>query len=409
MTLLRDKQNRWYLLAVSLLCVSLVGGCLLFCAGQTRAAHMMLLEQEQNIAGGLLERGVPQEIIAAALDCEADSGPGRELLTLIGRTENTPRQLFPTLRAFEKNTIWNLLPGVILSAALLLCAALLFLLRLDARYRGAEQIIRCFACGDFSSHLPRTGEGTLARLFAAVDDLACALQAEGKTEHRTKEFLKTTISDISHQLKTPLAALRMYHEIIEEEVHDPAVVTEFSQKTEMALSRMEGLIQALLKITRLDAGGIVFEREQIRVAGLVSRAMADLGTRAELEQKTITVKGYPEDAVVCDPEWTSEAVGNLIKNALDHTSAGGQIAIVWEHSPAVVRITVSDNGCGIAAEDIHHIFKRFYRSRHSLDRQGVGLGLPLAKAIIEGQGGVLTVRSAPGEGAAFTISFLTEV
>lgn len=409
MTLLRDKQNRWYLLAVFLLSVFLIGSCLLFCAGQARAAHTMLLEREQAIAGELLERGIPQETIAAALNRDADSGPGRELLARIGRTENTPGQLLLTLQSFEKNMVWSLLPGIILCAALSLCAALLFLFRLDFRYRGAEQIVRCFACGDFSSHLSRTGEGTLARLFAVVDDLACALQAKGETEYRTKEFLKDTISDISHQLKTPLAALRMYHEIIEEEAHDPAVVAEFSQKTEKALGRMEGLIQSLLKITRLDAGGIVFEQEQVRMSGLVSRAMAELGTRAELEQKTIAVKGHPEDAVVCDPEWTSEAVGNLIKNALDHTSSRGHIVIAWECSPAVARITVSDDGCGIAPEDIHHIFKRFYRSRHSLDRQGVGLGLPLAKAMIEGQGGVLTVRSAPGEGAAFTISFLTEV
>lgn len=248
----------------------------------------------------------------------------------------------------------------------------------------------------------------MSRLFSSVDDLACALQAKGETEHRAKEFLKDTISDISHQLKTPLAALRMYHEIIEGEACNPAIVTEFSQKTENALGRMEGLIQSLLKITRLDAGGIDFEQKRIRLADLIRRAMAELWTRAELEQKKITLEGSLEESVVCDPEWTSEAVGNLIKNAIDHTSPGGNIVILWESFPAITRITVSDDGCGIAAEDIHHVFKRFYRSRHSLDRQGVGLGLPLAKAIVEGQGGVLTVRSVPDQGTAFTLSFLTK-
>ena len=102
-------------------------------------------------------------------------------------------------------------------------------------------------------------------------------------------------------------------------------------------------------------------------------------------------------------------MGNLIKNALDHTKEGETIRITWEKTPAMVRIFVKDNGQGIRPEDFHHIFKRFYRSQDSLDRQGVGLGLPLAKAIIEGQGGSIFVSSTLGEGAVFTISLLTEM
>ena len=97
-----------------------------------------------------------------------------------------------------------------------------------------------------------------------------------------------------------------------------------------------------------------------------------------------------------------------MKNALDHTDAGGHIQISWKRTPAMLQITVADDGSGIAPEDIHHIFKRFYRSSHSLDTTGVGLGLPLAKSIIEGQGGLISVQSTPGEETAFTLSFLTK-
>ena len=107
--------------------------------------------------------------------------------------------------------------------------------------------------------------------------------------------------------------------------------------------------------------------------------------------------------------WTSEAIGNIVKNALDHTQDGGIVHITWERTPAMFRILISDNGTGIAPEDIHHIFKRFYRSKHSLDTQGIGLGLPLAKSIIEGQGGVIAVQSEIGNGTTFTLSFLTEL
>ena len=113
--------------------------------------------------------------------------------------------------------------------------------------------------------------------------------------------------------------------------------------------------------------------------------------------------------LICDMEWTGEAIGNIVKNALDHTQVGGIVRITWNRTPAMFQIFISDNGSGIAPEDIHHIFKRFYRSKHSIDTQGIGLGLPLAKSIIEGQGGVISVQSESGKGTLFTLSFLTEL
>ena len=252
-------------------------------------------------------------------------------------------------------------------------------------------------------------QGTMERLFGTVDRLAAALKAKGESEKKAKEFLKDTISDISHQLKTPLAALMMYQEILESEPENSDTVREFASKMGASLQRMEQLIQSMLKITRLDSGSIVFERRDILVTELIDRAIRDLQTRADQEGKTIQIEGKPEERLLCDPEWTSEALGNLVKNALDHTAAGGHIRIAWSRTPAMLQIRVSDNGNGISSEDIHHIFKRFYRSRHTLDAPGIGLGLPLAKSIVEGQGGVITVQSTPGEGATFTVSFLTKL
>ena len=241
-----------------------------------------------------------------------------------------------------------------------------------------------------------------------MEQLATILQSKNETEHKTKEFLKTTISDISHQLKTPLAALAMYQEILADEPDNADAVREFSGKMGAALTRMEQLILSMLKITRLDTGNIVFEQKAHPLPELISRSLSDLTERARLEGKELLINGDPEAALYCDAGWTSEAIGNLVKNALDHTDVGGHIQISWKRTPAMLQITVADDGSGIAPEDIHHIFKRFYRSSHSLDTTGVGLGLPLAKSIIEGQGGLISVQSTPGEGTAFTLSFLTK-
>ena len=293
------------------------------------------------------------------------------------------------------------------SVPLLLGGTLFFLHRRSCLYQHTAEIVRQYMDGDFSSHLPQNQEGDLFQLFSEIEQLSTMLQSKNEAEHKNKEFLKSTISDISHQLKTPLAALMMYQEILEGEPENPDAVREC--KMGVSLQRMEQLIQAMLKITRLDSGSIVFERRDILATDLIDRAIRDLQTRANQEGKTIQIEGKPEERLLCDPEWTSEALGNLVKNAMDHTAAGGHIRIAWSRTPAMLQIQVSDDGGGIAPEDIHHIFKRFYRSRQSLDSPGIGLGLPLAKSIVEGQGGVITAQSTSGEGATFTVSFLTKL
>lgn len=153
----------------------------------------------------------------------------------------------------------------------------------------------------------------------------------------------------------------------------------------------------------------IFEKKSCRVSELIAHSVNDLTTRAKSESKQIQIDGDGEQQLICDMEWTGEAIGNIVKNALDHTQAGGIVRITWERTPAMFRIFISDNGNGIVPEDIYHIFKRFYRSKHSLDTQGIGLGLPLAKSIIEGQNGVISVQSEVGKGTLFTLSFLTDL
>lgn len=275
-------------------------------------------------------------------------------------------------------------------------------------YLQAEQILRNYMDGDFSLHLPQNREGTIYRLFASAEQLASMLQSKNDSERQAKEFLKNTISDISHQLKTPLAAMILYQEILSDEPEHPDTVREFSMKMGTALKRMERLILSMLKITRLDTGNITFERRICSVSELISHSVRDLLERARQEEKEIRITGNPDLTLNCDLAWTSEAIGNLVKNALDHTRKGGLIRVSWEQTPAVLQLVISDDGSGIAPEDIHHIFKRFYRSKNSLDTEGIGLGLPLAKSILEGQGGLISCQSDPGRGTSFILSFLTK-
>ena len=248
-------------------------------------------------------------------------------------------------------------------------------------------------------------EGAMYRLFHEVNSLVTMADAHADSERRAKEFLRRTISDISHQLKTPIAALNIYNGILQQETADAATVREFTSLSEQELDRIESLVQSLLKMARLDAGAITLERAPENVFDLLEHIKRQYSFRAEQEGKEIVLEGDEQTAFSCDRTWLAEAIGNLVKNALDHTAQGDRILVRWQQSPCLTQITVEDTGSGIHSEDLYHIFKRFYRSRFSKDTQGVGLGLPLAKSIVEAHQGSIEVHSKLGQGTAFTINF----
>lgn len=266
--------------------------------------------------------------------------------------------------------------------------------------------IREYIDGNRNARIECDDEGDLYRLFHEVNTLVTILNAHAENEERAKTFMKDTISDISHQLKTPLAALNIYNGLLQEEVDGHPELREFTSLSEQELDRIETLVQNLLKITRLDAGTIVFEKSPENVSDMMSYIKRHFACRAEQEGKSLILSGDEEVELFCDRSWLTEAISNIVKNALDHTAARAEIRITWRAFASVVQIIVSDDGSGIHPEDLPHIFKRFYRSRFSKDKQGIGLGLPLAKAIIEEHNGTVEVNSTLGVGTTFTVNFL---
>ena len=266
--------------------------------------------------------------------------------------------------------------------------------------------INAYLAGDVNARIECDNEGELYRLFHSVNSLAAVLNAHADNELREKEFLKNTISDISHQLKTPLAALNIYNGLLQDESEASPTVKEFATLSEQELDRIETLVQNLLKITKLDAGSIVIEKTKENVADMMRDIELHFAYRARQEQKKIVLSGSDNVLLLCDRDWLTEAVDNIVKNALDHTESGDTVRITWKELSSAVQIIVKDNGCGIHPEDLHHIFKRFYRSRFSKDKQGIGLGLPLAKAIVEAHSGTIEVDSELSRGTTFTMNFL---
>ena len=270
----------------------------------------------------------------------------------------------------------------------------------------AEEKITEFILGNQTVRIDCDDEGELYKLFHRMNSLVSILNAHAENELKSKEFLKNTISDISHQLKTPLTALNIYNGIIQDEAKDIPEIKEFTNLMEQELDRIETLVQNLLKITKLDAGTIIIENDSENVFEIMEDVKKHFLYRAEKEDKQIILIGDNNITLLCDRIWLTQAIDNIVKNALDHTKSGDLICIECKQFASVVQIIIKDNGSGIHPEDMHHIFKRFYRSRFSKDNQGVGLGLSLAKSIIEAHKGTIEVDSELGVGTAFVITFL---
>lgn len=307
----------------------------------------------------------------------------------------------------SENTAVYILIGAFCMAAAILSACYGYLAGQDAIIDHAVSQIAEYISGNHNVRIACNEEGSLYRLFHEVNSLAAILSAQAENESKTKDFLRNTISDISHQLKTPLAALNIYNGIIQGEAEDASAIKEFTELSEQELDRLETLVQSLLKIAKFDAGTIVIDKKPENVSDMMEHVKKHFSYRAAQEEKEISLSGDDSITLLCDQSWFLEAVDNIVKNALDHTKKGDTVHIAWKQFPSVVQITIKDNGCGIHPEDLYHIFKRFYRSRFSKDVQGIGLGLPLAKAIIEAHNGTIEVNSEPGVGTSFVINLLT--
>ena len=306
---------------------------------------------------------------------------------------------------YQRFSLFLLLVFVLAGGAILAVGYSYFKKQNQVMEQAVSQL-QAYLDGDHNARIECDEEGELYRLFHTVNSMAAVLNAHADNELREKEFLKNTISDISHQLKTPLAALNIYNGLLQDGDMELSAVKEFADLSEQELDRIEILVQNLLKITKLDAGAIVLEKTTENVADMMRDIELHFAYRARQEKKEIILSGSDHLSLFCDRDWLNEAIDNIVKNAFDHTESGATIRVAWNELPSGVQIVITDNGCGIHPEDIHHIFKRFYRSRFSKDKQGIGLGLPLAKAIVEAHNGTIEVDSELGIGTTFTMNFL---
>ena len=243
-------------------------------------------------------------------------------------------------------------------------------------------------------------EGELSILKSNIYKVTTKLKYQKELLKQDKVTLATAMADISHQLKTPLTSMMVMNDLLKSE-EDCEKREEFLKTQSDQLDRMNWLIQTLLKLSKLDAGSVLLTKEDIAADELIKDVMKPF--EIQMEIKNISFVSEISDALVmCDKNWTVEAIQNIVKNCIEHMDEGGSLKVSLIDTNIFSQILISDTGCGIAAEDIPHVFERFYRGKNA-GKDSVGIGLALAKTIIENQHGEISVKSEAGVGSTFDI------
>lgn len=231
---------------------------------------------------------------------------------------------------------------------------------------------------------------------------------EGRLQsQRDKETLQSLVSDISHQVKTPVANLKLYTGILQKPELPEEKRVLFVATMDEQINKLDFLMQSLIKMSRLETGTFVLTPTEARLGDTIAQAMSTVWAKAEKKQIELTVDCAPEIMVQHDPKWTAEAIGNILDNAVKYTPAGGRVAITVRPWQFYTRIDIADTGIGIPEEHYNDVFQRFYRAQEVAAEEGVGLGLYLANGIITRQKGYISVKSKVGEGTTFSVYLLS--
>ncbi|MCM1992319.1 HAMP domain-containing sensor histidine kinase [Oceanirhabdus seepicola] len=271
----------------------------------------------------------------------------------------------------------------------------------------AEKIVE----GNYAVVISNEKEGDISKLSFQFNQMSKRLERTVKQLTDEKEFLKDMISNISHQLKTPLASLKMFNELLlDGTLEEKEVAVDFLEKSVIQIDRMEWLIQSLLKITRLETGVIEINKKEYNLSKTVIEEVKALEYNANIKNQKLSLY-HDSDYVFLehDRRWLGEAIRNIIKNSIDYTKKGGNIDVHLQERESLIRISIKDNGVGIHEKDIPKIFKRFYQGQNTLrnneKRNGTGIGLSLSEVIVEKHDGYIEVKSEVNKGSEFTIIF----
>lgn len=247
-------------------------------------------------------------------------------------------------------------------------------------------------------------EGSMRILQSEIYKVVTILREQYALENRQKKYMSDMMSDISHQFKTPLTAVSLMTELLQGAEVTEEQRIEYASKIDAQINKMTWLIRNMLTLSQIEAGVLEMKFEQQSLKLILDDISDSLDVMAEMAEVDLTINISDEIFVTADRHWLREALSNIIKNCIEHTSAGGHVNVKAERNNLKVILTVEDDGEGIAPEYLPHIFERFYKAGNT-SPNSVGIGLAMAKQIINSHNGRVEVTSEPDKGTKFTVTF----
>lgn len=305
--------------------------------------------------------------------------------------------------AFASAWLWIL--AALLAVSWLFLGALLWQRR--RRSRELDELINYFMSLQDQVQLPalaRCKEGQMGILQNELYKLMVQMKEQSDGAVRDKEYLAVMLSDISHQIKTPLTAVTIMTDLLKTPNLSEEKRLEFTERIGILVNRMNWLIRNLLTLSQLDANMLKLKKRRMNAGILAENACQPLELAAERKGVELRIESEEGLELGCDPHWTAEALSNVVKNCVEHTASGGTVCVEVSQNNFSTNFRVRDNGEGIPRDQLSHIFDRFYKGSNS-SPESVGIGLAMAKKIILFQNGTIDVSSQVGQGTEFLIKF----
>ena len=370
---------------------------------QNKKSKEQINEKVKDIIGEVIYQypDINEEQIVKILHESGNRETARELLDEYGISDE-----YVVIENLERIQKVNIIINVLVSMSIGVIFIIIFVIYLKHRQINIDKLnryIQKVSKGDYLVNISENSEDELSSLKNSLYKITVMLKEESENKKKQNEAILSSVSDISHQLKTPLTSMQiLIDNILDNPQMDESTKRKFITEISKQIKEMNFLILALLKLSKLDAGVVEFDKEKISLNNIINDTIDTLDVLIELKQIKIIKNFKSNSTIIGDYNWNKEAILNIVKNAVEHTSANKTVTITLDENSVYTSIIIKDEGEGIKEKELKNIFNRFYKTENS-NENSIGIGLSLAKSIIEKQNGHIAVDSIEGQGKIFKI------
>ena len=410
MKLFRNKNLKYLIIPMIILTIATITLITIQTYNQYKKVTITANKKIAEIIGTIIkeEPEIDTRTIIETLNSKQDTEEyqkGQAELAKYGIDINETNSIILVQNQMRQNLISNIIL-IIVFCILWMIIIFEYLKRRDKKINQITQYINEIKNRKYELDINENSEDELSNLKNELYKITVMLKEESEISKKDKENLKMSVEDISHQLKTPLTSITIMLDNLKDNPNmDENTKQKFIFEISKQIDWINWLVISMLKLSKLDANVVQFYEEKINLKKFIDEIVKNLEIPIEIKNQQIVIEGNEKASFIGDYKWQQEAVTNIIKNCIEHNKDNGKIYIRYEENTLFTKITIKDEGEGISKEDLKHIFERFYKGQNSSENS-VGIGLALAKNIIEKNKGMISCKSELDKGTEFVIKYM---